>query len=62
MGMFLLIFLVCGSAGAISSIASSVSGGFAFQRAALPVLVLAAVALTAASVPLSQRFFKLRAT
>ena len=62
MGMFLLIFLVCGSAGAISSIASSVSGGFAFQRAALPVLVLAAVALTAASVPLSQRFFKLRST
>ena len=61
MAMFLIIFLVCGTAGAISSIAVSGDGAkFSFQGPALVILLMAAVVLTAASVPLSQRFYRQR--
>ena len=61
MAMFLIIFLVCGTAGAISSIAVSGDGAkFAFQGPALVILLIAAVVLTAVSVPLSQRFYRQR--
>ena len=61
MAMYLIIFLVCGTAGAIASIADS--GGaakFAFQVPALVILLIAAVVLTAVSISLSQRFFRQR--
>ena len=62
LAMFLLIFLVCGSAGAIASITVSEGGGtvFTFQDLLLPVLLAAAVVLTAVSVPLSLRFYRCR--
>ena len=62
--MFLIIFLVCGSAGALSSIAVSVdhtAGGLSGPFAALmAVLPIAAAALTAVSVPLSMKFYSRR--
>ena len=62
--MFLIIFLVCGSAGALSSIAVSVdhtAGGLSGPFAALmAVLPIAAAALTAVSVPLSMKFYARR--
>ena len=59
--MFLIIFLVCGTAGAISSIAGSGDGAkFSFQGPALVILLIAAVVLTAVSIPLSQRFYRER--
>ena len=61
MAMFLIIFLVCGTAGAIASIAVSGDGAkFSFQGPALVILLIAAVVLTAVSVPLSQRFYRQR--
>ena len=61
MAMFLIIFLVCGTAGAISSIAVSGDGAkFSFQGPALVILLIAAVVLTAVSIPLSQRFYRER--
>lgn len=62
LAMFLIIFLVCGSAGAIASITVSEGSGtaFAFQDLILPVLLAAAVVLTAVSVPLSMRFYRER--
>ena len=62
MAMFLVIFLVCGTAGGISSISISEGSGatFAFQNLILPLLVVAAVVLTAVSVPLSMRFYRER--
>ena len=64
MAMFLIIFLVCGSAGALSSIAVSVdhtAGGLSGPFAALmAVLPIAAAALTAVSVPLSMKFYARR--
>ena len=62
MAMFLLIFLVCGSAGAISTITVSERSGtaVAFQNFILPVLLAATVVLTAVSVPLSLRFYRCR--
>ena len=62
LGMFLIIFLVCGGAGAIASIAESASNGapFAFQGTVLAVLLIAALVLTAVSVPLSIRFYAKR--
>ena len=62
LAMFLLIFLVCGTAGGISSISISEGSGatFAFQNLILPLLVVAAVVLTAVSVPLSMRFYRER--
>ena len=62
--MFLIIFLVCGSAGALSSIAVSVdhtAGGLSGPFAALmAVLPIAAAALTPVSVPLSMKFYARR--
>lgn len=62
--MFLLIFLVCGTAGALGSITVSVDqtaggihGPFAFFMFILPV---AAVVLTAVSFPLSMKLYQKR--
>ena len=62
LGMFLIIFLICGGAGAIAHIAESVGSGtvFAFQGPVLGVTLLAALVLTAVSVPLSMRFYTKR--
>lgn len=62
LGMFLVIFLICGGAGAIASIAEAMSRGtpFAFQGPILAVLLITAVVLTAISVPLSMRFYTKR--
>ena len=62
LGMFLVIFLICGGAGAIASIAEAMSSGtpFAFQGPILAVLLITAVVLTAISVPLSMRFYTKR--
>ena len=64
MVMFLVIFLVCGAAGALGTVTISVdqtAGGiqslFGFFMLILPV---AAVALTAVSIPLSMRFYAAR--
>ena len=62
LAMFLVIFLVCGAAGAIAHIAESVGSGtvFAFQGPVLGVTLLAALVLTAVSVPLSMQFYTKR--
>ena len=62
LAMFLVIFLVCGAAGAIAHIAESVGSGtvFAFQGPVLGVTLLAALVLTAVSVPRSMRFYTKR--
>ena len=61
LAMFLIIFLVCGTAGAIASITVSGDGGaFAFQGPILVVMSIAALVLTAVSVPLSMRFYTKR--
>ena len=62
LAMFLVIFLVCGAAGAIAHIAESVGSGtvFAFQAPVLAVMLIAAVVLNAISVPLSMRFYTKR--
>ena len=62
LAMFLVIFLVCGAAGAISSIAVSEGTGnrVVLPHALMPVLLIAAVVLTAVSVPLSMGFFQRR--
>ena len=62
LAMFLVIFLVCGAAGAIAHIAESVGSGtvFAVQGPVLGVTLLAALVLTAVSVPLSMRFYTKR--
>ena len=61
LAMFLVIFLVCGAAGAIASITVSGDGGaFAFQGPILVVMSIAALVLTAVSVPLSMRFYAKR--
>ena len=62
LGMFLIIFLVCGGAGAIASITESASNGapFAFQGPILVVLLIAALVLTVVSVSLSMRFYAKR--
>ena len=62
LAMFLIIFLVCGTAGGISSITISEGSGaaFAFQNLILLILLVAAVVLTAVSVPLSMRFYRSR--
>ena len=61
--MFLIIFLVCGGAGAISTIAVSAPEGYssmAFRQVVLPAAVAAAAVLTAVSVPLSVKFYSRR--
>ena len=62
LGMLLIIFLICGGAGAIASIAKDMSGGTpsAFQAPVLAVMLIAAVVLNAVSVPLSMRFYAKR--
>ena len=62
LAMFLIIFLVCGGAGAIASIAEGTSGGtaFAHQGSILAILLIAAAVLTAVSIPLSQKFYQTR--
>ena len=59
LAMFLIIFLVCGTAGGISSITISEGSGaaFAVQNLLLLILLVAAVVLTAVSVPLSVKFY-----
>lgn len=58
MWMFLLIILVCGAAGALSSVTISVAEGYAsmaFQNSILAALVALDAVTTAISVPLSMR-------
>lgn len=58
MWMFLLIILVCGATGALSSVTISVAEGYAsmaFQNSILAALVALDVVTTAISVPLSMR-------
>ena len=62
LAMFLLIFLVCGGAGALGTItlavdhtASGINGPFAFFMLILPA---AALVLTAISIPLSVRMYQ----
>lgn len=59
--MFLMIFLVCGTAGAVSSIAVDIGdGALRFPPLAIAVLPIAAAVLTAVSVPLSMRMYQKR--
>lgn len=62
--MFLIIFLVCGSAGALATVTISVdrtAGGLSGPFAAIMmILPIAALVLTAVSVPLSIRFYAKR--
>ena len=58
--MFLIIFLVCGGAGAVTGISSELSDGGRYLTLALPAAALAAVALTAVSIPLSLRLYRRR--
>ena len=61
LAMFLVIFLVCGGTGVIASITVSGDGGaFAFQGPILIVMSIAALVLTAVSIPLSQKFYQKR--
>ena len=64
MVMFLVIFLVCGTAGALGTVAISVdqTAGGIQDLLGLFVLILpvAAVVLTAVSIPLSMRFYAAR--
>ena len=62
LAMFLIIFLVCGGAGAIASIAERMGGGtaFAFPGPILAALLIAAVVLNVVSIPLSQKFYQRR--
>lgn len=58
--MFLSIFLVCGSTGVLTGISSdSLDGGY-YLSLALPAAALAAVVLTAVSIPLSLRLYRRR--
>lgn len=58
--MFLLIFLVCGGTGAVSGITSDSPDGGYYLILALPGVALAAVVLTAVSIPLSLRMYRRR--
>lgn len=60
--MFLFIFLVCGSAGALSSIAiiSTSYGGTRLPAWLIPAMAAAALVLNAVSIPLSLRFYRRR--
>lgn len=60
--MFLIIFLVCGGAGAVTGITSELSdSGRYLMTLALPGAALAAVILTSVSIPLSLRMYRRRA-
>lgn len=56
--MFLLIFLVCGGTGAITSITSDIPNGGSYLALALPGVAVAAIVLTAISIPLSLRMYR----
>lgn len=61
MWMFLLIILVCGASGALSSVTISVAEGYAsmaFQNSILAALVALDVVTTAVSMPLSMRLYQ----
>ncbi|WP_298016878.1 ABC-2 transporter permease [uncultured Dysosmobacter sp.] len=59
--MFLMIFLVCGSAGAVSSIAVEIGDGLLHVPAlVLAGLFIAALASTAVSLPLSMKMYRKR--
>lgn len=60
--MFLLIFLVCGGTGAVSGISSDIPDGGYYLTLALPGVALAAVVLTAVSIPLSLRMYRRKRT
>ena len=62
LAMFLIIFLVCGGAGALASIADGMlhGNGFASQIPVTAAMLLITVVLTAVSVPLSMRFYAKR--
>lgn len=60
--MFLLIFLVCGGTGAVTGITSDLSDGGYYLALAMPGAALAAVILTAVSIPLSLRMYRRRRT
>lgn len=62
LGMFLIIFLICGGAGAVASIVENMNNGtvFASLGPVLVIMLLAAVLLNAVSVPLSMRFYAKR--
>ena len=62
LAMFLIIFLVCGAAGAIASIAENMNNGTvsASLGPISAVLLIAALVLNAVSVPLSMRFYAKR--
>lgn len=58
--MFLFIFLVCGVAGALGSVVADGDGSVHFPPFLTVALPLAAVVLTAVSVPLSVRLYQKR--
>ncbi len=58
--MFLLIFLVCGTAGALGSIVVDGNGPSHFPALLMTVLPIAAVVLTIVSVPLSMGLYRKR--
>jgi len=59
--MFLMIFVVCGSSAAVVSIAEEMGSGLSRTPPMVPVgMVLAAVVLTAVSIPLSMRLYQKR--
>ena len=61
LAMFLIIFLICGSAGAVGTITKSIDSPASFQFG--PVMALlpaAAVILSMVSIPLSCRFYRRR--
>ena len=63
LAMFLLIILVCGATGALSTVPVSVAEGqlsSAFQSAILAVIAAIDVVTTAVSVPLSMRLYRSR--
>ena len=55
--MFFIIFLVCGSAGAVAGIAPDLNGN-AYFALTLSAAALAAVVLTVLSVPFSIRLYR----
>ena len=59
--MFLIIFLVCGTAGALGSVVEAAeNSGLLFPAFLVGALPIAAAALTAISVPLSMRLYRKR--
>lgn len=59
--MFLLIFLVCGAAGALGSIVVDGEGPAHLPALLMAILPIAAAVLTAASIPLSMKLYQKQA-